>query len=46
MFDAGGITSKLSLDVSGYAQGMLQATSIAQMFPSVVTSFLANPLLG
>jgi hypothetical protein len=46
MFDAGGIASKLNLDVTGFAGGMLQATSIAEAFPPVVTAFLANPLLG
>jgi hypothetical protein len=46
MFDAGGIASKLNLDLSGFAGGMLQATSIAQAFPAVVTAYMANPLLG
>lgn len=45
-FDAGSIMSTLGLDASPYAGGMLQATSIAQMFPSTVTAFMANPLLG
>jgi hypothetical protein len=45
-FDAGGMASKLGLDLSDYATGMLQATSIAQLFPQTVQSFLANPLLG
>jgi hypothetical protein len=46
MFDAGAMASKLGLDLSGYASGMLQATSIASVFPQTVTAFLANPLLG
>jgi hypothetical protein len=40
------IASKLGLDLSEYTSGMLQATSIAELFPSTVTHFLANPLLG
>lgn len=46
MFDAGSAVGKLGLDLSDYARGMLQAQSIASLFPSVVTNFLANPLLG
>jgi hypothetical protein len=46
MLDAGAMASKLGLDLSGYTSGMLQATSIASVFPQTVTSFLANPLLG
>jgi tape measure domain-containing protein len=46
MFQAGSIASTLGLDISPFAQGMLQATSIAQIFPATVTNFLANPLLG
>ena len=38
--------STLGLNVSPYAQGMMQATSIASIFPSTVQSFMANPLLG
>lgn len=45
-FSAGSITSALGLDTSGFSQGMLSATAIAQTFPNVVTSFLANPVLG
>lgn len=45
-FDAGAITGKLTLDLSDYAHGMIEATQIAQLFPSVVRSFLAEPLLG
>lgn len=44
--DGGSISSRLGLNIGPYAQGMLQAQSIAQLFPSVVSSFLANPLLG
>lgn len=45
-FNAGSIASTLRLDIDPYAQGMLQATTIARLFPETVTSFLANPLLG
>jgi hypothetical protein len=45
-FDAGSISGKIGLDINPYTQGMLQATSIAQLFPQTVTNFLANPLLG
>ncbi|MGB7157123.1 MAG: phage tail tape measure protein, partial [Tepidisphaeraceae bacterium] len=45
-FQAGSILATLGLDTAPYAQGMLQATSIAQLFPQTVTNFLANPLLG
>lgn len=45
-FDAGAITSTLGLDISPFTKGMLQANSIAAVFPTIVTSFLANPLLG
>ncbi len=46
MFDAGSAIGKLGLDVSGYLQGMLQAQTVASLFPATVTNFLANPLLG
>src|SRR4051812_2205082 len=46
MFDAGSAASKLGLDLSEYTRGMLQATSLAQLFPQTVTTFIANPLLG
>ena len=45
-FSAGSITSALGLDVSPFGQGMLEAQTIMGMFPDLVTSFLANPLLG
>lgn len=45
-FDAGAAVGKLGLDTSGFTGGMLRAEGIAKLFPSVVTSFLANPLLG
>ena len=45
-FNAGSISSSLNLDVSDFAQGMLQANSIAAIFPQTVQNFLANPLLG
>lgn len=46
MFDAGGISGFLNLDTSGFTGGMLNAEAMMQAFPQVVTSFLANPLLG
>src|SRR4051812_30144664 len=45
-FDAGAIVGSLEFDISPYAQGMLEATSIAHLFPHIVQEFLANPLLG
>jgi len=45
-FDAGSIAGGMSWDISGYTRSMLQAESIASLFPHVVTSFLANPLLA
>lgn len=45
-FGAGSIFATLGLDVSPFAQGMLQAQSIGRLFPSFVGEFLANPLLG
>jgi hypothetical protein len=45
-FDAGAITGSLIFDISPFAHGMLQAESIAHLFPHVVSSFLADPLLG
>lgn len=45
-FSAGAITGTLGLDVSGYTQGILQAESLARVFPGVVNDFLASPLLG
>lgn len=45
-FDAGAIVGRLNLDASGFTGGMLQAEGIANLFPAVVTEFLANPLLG
>jgi hypothetical protein len=44
--EVGKITAVLGLDANPFREGMLQATSIASIFPSTVTSFLANPLLG
>lgn len=46
MFGAGAITSTLGLDISPFTSGMLQAQSIARLFPQVVQDFIANPLLG
>lgn len=44
--NGGKIEASLGLNVAPYTQSMLQASSLAQQFPNVVTSFLANPLLG
>jgi len=46
MFDAGSAIGKLGLDISGYTKGMLTAQGLASVFPSVVTNFLANPLIA
>jgi hypothetical protein len=45
-FDAGSIACRMGIDISPFTQGMLQATSIAQVFPQTITNFIANPLLG
>jgi hypothetical protein len=45
-FDAGAITGTLGLDVSPFTQGFLQAEGLTHLFPSIVTNFLADPLLG
>lgn len=45
-FNAGSIISKLGLDISPFAQGMLQAQGIINVFPQTVQNFLADPLLG
>lgn len=45
-FDAGSITSALGLDVSEFSSGMLQAQSVMSLFPSTVTNFMVNPILG
>jgi len=45
-WDAGAITSTMGIDISGFRQAMMQAESVASIFPSVVSSFIANPLLG
>lgn len=44
--DAGAATSRMTLDVGPFRQGMLQAHAIAQTFPPVVSAFMASPLLG
>lgn len=46
MFNAGAIMGTLGLDASGFTRGMLQAQGLMQVFPSFVTNFMANPLLG
>lgn len=45
-FDAGSISSTLSLNTDPFAKGMLKAESLMQVFPQSVTTFMANPLLG
>lgn len=45
-FSAGAITGGIDWDISSYTRGMLQAESIAHLFPEVVADFLAHPLLG
>lgn len=45
-FDAGSIVGGLDWDISSFTRGMLQAESIAHLFPSVVGDFLADPMLG
>jgi putative effector of murein hydrolase len=45
-FVAGSITSGLKFDVSEYVGGKMKVNSIAQLFPAVVTNFMASPLLG
>ena len=45
-FDAGSITGSLKFDISEFTSSILSAQSIAGIFPSVVTSYLVNPLLG
>jgi hypothetical protein len=40
------IASVLGLDVNPFTSGMSQVTSVASVFPSVVTSFMGGPLLG
>ena len=45
-FVAGSITSGLKFDVSEYVGGMMKVESIAHLFPQIVTSFMASPLLA
>jgi len=45
-FDAGSIMGRVGLNVSPFAQSMLEAGSIARSFPPIVQSFIANPLLA
>jgi phage-related protein len=40
------LSSVMSIDISGFAQGMLQSQAIAAIFPATITNFIANPLLG
>ena len=45
-FNAGSITSALGLDISEFSAGMIEAQGIMAIFPSAVTNFMVNPLLG
>lgn len=45
-FDVGAILSRLKLDTGGFAAGILNAQSLARVFGSTVSTFMANPLLG
>jgi hypothetical protein len=36
----------LGLDLSGFTSGMLQAEGLSELFPSVITDFIANPVLA
>lgn len=44
--DAGNVRGGIDWDISSYTKGMLQAETIAKLFPDVVTDFIAHPLLG
>ncbi|MGE5608995.1 MAG: hypothetical protein ACM359_07060, partial [Bacillota bacterium] len=46
VFDAGAAVGTLGLDTSGFVRGLMTAEGLMQMFPSWVTNFMANPLLG
>lgn len=46
MFNAGAAIGSLGIDTSGFEGGLLRAEAVSALFPSVVTNFLANPLLG
>lgn len=46
MFNAGSAIGKIGLDMSGFTAGMLQAEGLMAVFPTSVTSFMVNPLLG
>lgn len=45
-FAAGAVTSVLQLDANPYRQGFIQAQALMQTFPSMVTNFMASPMLG
>jgi tape measure domain-containing protein len=45
-FNAGAVMSTLGVDISPFARGMLEASSIARVFPTTVQNFIASPLLG
>jgi opacity protein-like surface antigen len=45
-FGAGAIASRLLLDFSNFAGGFAQVRSLVGSFPSLISSFMANPLLG
>jgi hypothetical protein len=44
--DVGAIKGALSFDISEFSRGMMTVNTVASVFPGVVQSFLANPLLG
>lgn len=43
---AGSVSATLNLDANPYRQGFLQASALMQTFPSLVTNFMASPMLG
>jgi tape measure domain-containing protein len=45
-FNAGSATSTASINIGPFRQGILEAQSIASIFPQTITNFIANPLLG
>lgn len=45
-FLAGSIIGTLGLETGGFTQGFLKAEALTNTFPSIITNFMANPLLG
>lgn len=45
-FNAGAVTGTLGIDANPFTRSMLEAQGLMQLFPSWVTNFMANPLLG